>query len=114
MVAAGEYGAGLRSGSNRACGPDGRLIGWLVYAGPGRTNLRVIDPHGERLVIERTDGGFTVRTEAGERREPRPVSGDDPFYVELADDGSVRVLVDGAGHLCVPLEDLERAKGNRS
>lgn len=101
-------------GSNRACLRDGRLIGWLVYSGPDRTNLRVVDRHGEKLVVERTNDGYTVRTENGELREPQPLSRDDPYYVELADDGALRVLVDGEGHLCVPLEDLERAKGNRS
>lgn len=99
-------------GSNRVCARDGRLIGWFVYAGPGRTNLRIVDRDGETLLIEHTDDGdVAVRTETGAPRALRPVTKDDPYYLELADDGSVRVLVDGSGHLCVPFEELERAKG---
>jgi hypothetical protein len=100
-------------GSNRAGDREGNLIGWLVFTDETRSAVRVVDRNGEPLLVERTDGGYVVRTATGEVRQPRPATLDDPFYLGVDDDGSVRVYVDGHGKLCVPLEDFERAIGKR-
>lgn len=100
-------------GSNRACDREGNLIGWLVFTGPDRSGLRVVDREGNELVIDRTAEEYTVRTESGEVRKPRTPTRDDPYYLGLADDGQIRVYVDGEGKLRVPLKEFERASGKR-
>ena len=98
-------------GSNRAHDPDGNLIGWFVYTDSDRKDLELVDRQGEPLTVERTAGGIVVRSPSGEVRVPGPVTLDDPFYLAVDSDGSVRVYVDGRGNLLVPIEELRRAAG---
>lgn len=66
---------------------------------------------GQCTAVERTAGGIVVRSQSGEVRVPGPVTLDDPFYLAVDSDGSMRVYLDGSGNLLVPIEALRRAAG---